>query len=224
MNNVLIVDDEKKIREIISIFLKAEKFNALEAENGKDALKVFAENDIDLIVLDVMLPDYGGYEICKKIRETSDVPIIFLTALDDDDYHLMGYNYGADDYITKPFKASILIAKIKRLLDRYIKNNHKDKDFIVINNIKIDKQGYSLFVDEEEVYLAPKEYELLLLLIENNGRVLNREYLLERIWGYNFEGESRVVDNHIKKLRKKLGNYSDYIKTIITIGYKFESD
>ncbi len=216
MAAILVVDDEAKIREFIGIFLMAEGFCVLEAANGASALAVINRENIDLVVLDVMLPDISGMEVCRKIRETSDVPIIFLTALTDDDNYLVAYGSGGDGYMTKPVKASILVASVKRMLARV--NNRE----LPARGLYINETSHQVFVDQKEVSLAPKEYELLVLLYNNRGRVLTRSYLLDNIWNYSFEGISRVVDAHVKKLRKKLGPYAGSIKTIISVGYKFE--
>ncbi|HWQ58739.1 MAG TPA: response regulator transcription factor [Clostridia bacterium] len=216
MATILIVDDEAKIREFIGIFLVSEGFRVLEAANGASALDLVSREAVDLVVLDVMLPDISGMEVCRKMREISDVPIIFLTALTDDDHYLVAYGSGGDGYMTKPVKASILVASIKRMLARV---NSRE---LPARGLYINEASHQVFVDQKEVPLAPKEYELLVLLYNNRGRVLTRSYLLDRIWNYSFEGISRVIDAHIKKLRKKLGPYASHIKTVISVGYKFE--
>lgn len=216
---LLIVEDEKKFRDVISLFLKEEGFIVLEAETGEDALKLFDENPVDLVILDVMLPGINGYEVCKKIRETSEVPILFLTAMVDDDYYMLGYRAGADDYITKPFKASILALKVKRILDR---QGIPAFSQALHQGLQIDEDSFVCRVDGEDAPLTQKEFQLCRLLLKNEGRVLTRDYLLNAVWGVDYYGDTRVVDNHIKNLRKKLGSYSSCIKTVISVGYKFE--
>ncbi len=220
---VLIVDDEKHIREIISLFLREENFNILEAENGVSAFEYFSPGhpSIDLVILDILLPDIDGFEVCKRIREVSDVPIIFLSALNDDDYFLLGYRSGADDYISKPFKATILTAKVKSILTREASALLRSPS-TTTSCVVIDHSSHECFVDGKKIQLTNKEYALLSALMGNPGRVLSREYLLSSLWGYDFIGQSRVVDNHIKNIRKKLGKYSHHIKTVISVGYKYD--
>lgn len=217
--NILVVEDENKISEFISLYLKNEGYKVFEASDGQIALEKFEENEIDLIVLDIMMPRLNGFEVCKKIREKSKVPIIILTAIEEEMDHIKGYELGADDYVTKPFKIKILMAKIKRLLQRFNKN---DNDIFVHDKLKIDFDGREVFMDSKKIKLAPKEFDLLIYLIKNKGIALSRNQILENIWGYDFEGENRVVDNHIKKSRNKLENYSSLIETIISVGYKFD--
>lgn len=216
MKNILIVEDESRIREFISAYFCNEGYTVFEAENGKIALDIFKNNVIDLIILDIMMPEIDGFEVCKSIRETSEVPIIILTALEEEEQHILGYELGADDYITKPVKVRILLAKANRLLKKTSNNT------IMFDNIEIDTDARSIYIDNRNVYFAPKEYELLVLLAKSNGKALARDYILDKIWGYYFVGETRVVDSHIKKIRKKLGKYSNIIKTVVSVGYKFE--
>ncbi|QZY56919.1 response regulator transcription factor [Crassaminicella profunda] len=217
---ILIVEDESKIREFISLYLRKEGYKVMEAYNGEVALKKFSENKIDLIVLDVMMPKLNGFEVCKKIRENSKVPIIILTAIEDEREHVKGYELGADDYVTKPFKIKILIAKIKRILERM--KEEINKKVFIYEKLKIDVDGKEVFINEKKIKLAPREFGLLEYLVRNKGIALTRNQILENVWGYDFEGETRVVDNHIKKVRSKLGNYSVFIETVISVGYKFE--
>lgn len=218
--SILVVEDESKIREFIRLYLRKEGYKVIEAYNGEVALKKFTEHKIDLIVLDVMMPKLNGFEVCKKIREKSKVPIIILTAIEEEKDHIRGYELGADDYVTKPFKVKILIAKIKRLLERVREEN--DKKVFIYEKLKIDIDGREVFVSGRKIKLAPKEFDLLEYLVVNKGIALTRNQIIENVWGYDFEGENRVVDNHIKKLRNKLENYSILIKTVISVGYKFE--
>ncbi len=218
---VLIVEDEARIREITSDYFKASGFEVYEAENGKEAIEVFDLNKVDLIILDIMMPQLDGWEVCKRIRNKSDVPIIILTARSDEDDKLLGFELGADEYVTKPFSPKVLVARAKTLFKRIDGNTGKNGN-IRINGIEINKQAYKVKVNEEELDLSPKEYSLLLYLVENKGIVLSRDSILNSVWGYDYFGDARVVDTHIKKLRKKLGDQAEHIKTIIRVGYKFE--
>jgi len=218
LNNILIVDDEDKIREFIGLYFRAEGFNVLEASDGREALHLFNLNIIDLIILDIMMPEIDGFEICKMIRKTSDVPIIILTALTEDIQNIHGYDLGADDYVSKHVSPKIIVAKAKRLLE---KSDFKSK-ILTIGSIKIDKAGMCVYIDGASVDFSPKEFSLLLLLAENKNKVLSRECIPDKVWGYDFIGETRVVDTHIKKIRKKLGKHFDMIKTMVSLGYKIE--
>ncbi|MCT4663322.1 MAG: response regulator transcription factor [Tissierellales bacterium] len=220
--NILVVEDESRMREFIGLYLRKEGYNVVEAENGEVALEKFREFEIDLVVLDIMMPKLGGFEVCKSIREDSNIPIIILTAIEAENDHIKGYELGADDYVTKPFKIKILLAKIKRFVEK--SSNETNKKIFEYKSLKVDLDGREVFVNDESMKLAPKEFELLAYLIMNHGIALSRDQILENVWGYDFEGESRVVDNHIKKLRSKLGLYSKLIQTMISIGYKFEVD
>lgn len=198
---VLIVEDEARIREITSDYFKASGFEVYEAENGKEAIEVFDLNKVDLIILDIMMPQLDGWEVCKRIRNKSDVPIIILTARSDEDDKPLGFELGADEYVTKPFSPKVLVARAKTLFKRIDGNTGKNGN-IRINGIEINKQAYKVKVNEEELDLSPKEYSLLLYLVENKGIVLSRDSILNSVWGYDYFGDARVVDTHIKKLRK----------------------
>jgi DNA-binding response OmpR family regulator len=219
---VLIVEDEERIREITSDYFQASDFSVLEAKDGKEALDVFKINKIDLIILDIMMPKLDGWSVCKRIRKNSDVPIILLTARSDEDDQLLGFELGADEYVTKPFSPKVLVAKAKTLLNRIEGNIGKNHRYIKTAEIEINKNSYVVTVADQAIDLAPKEYDLLCYMIENKGIVLSRESILNHVWGYDYFGDTRAVDTHIKKLRKKLGEQSKYIHTIIGKGYKFE--
>ncbi|WFD11191.1 response regulator [Tepidibacter hydrothermalis] len=221
--NVLLVEDEDRIREIVSDYFKFEGFNIYEVENGRDAMVVFEENKIDLIILDIMIPKLDGWSVCKRIRNVSDVPIIMLTARSEEDDKLMGFELGADDYVTKPFSPKVLVARAKMLLKR-AQGTVSETSILNIGCIEINKLSRSVKIDSEIMDLAPKEYDLLIYMIENKGIVLSRENILNKVWGYDYFGELRTVDTHIKKLRKKLKDKSSYIRTIIRAGYIFEVD
>ncbi|MCH4886933.1 response regulator transcription factor [Acidaminobacter sp. JC074] len=217
MNQILIVEDESHIREFIGLYYKAEGYQITEAEDGEEALDLFKKGNFDLIVLDIMMPKLDGYAVCKEIRSQSDVPIIILTAITTEESELKCYELGADDYVTKPLKGKTLIAKSKRMLDRY-----KASDIFTYESLSLDFKSRLLKLDGNNIDLTPKEYELLHHLIENKNIALSRESLLDAVWGYSFYGQTRVVDNHVKKLRKKLGDYAHLIQTVSKVGYRFQ--
>lgn len=221
MPAILIVDDEQKMREFVALFLRSSRYTVFEAADGRTALNILSKETIDLIVLDIMLPDISGFDLCSQIRVKSSVPIIFLTALADEEYQMIGYRVEGDDYITKPFNASILLAKIQRILQRCAPLNARS-DALTFRGIKLEISSRRVTLDGKPLQLTPKEFDLLLALMQNRGKVLTRTFLLETIWGYSFAGDSRVVDSHIKKLRCKVSPYSSNIKTVISIGYKLE--
>lgn len=221
MPAILIVDDEQKMREFVALFLRSSKYTVFEAADGRTALNILSKGTIDLIVLDIMLPDISGFDLCSQIRVRSSVPIIFLTALADEEYQMIGYRVEGDDYITKPFNASILLAKIQRILQRCAPLNARS-DALTFRGIKLEISSRRVTLDGKPLQLTPKEFDPLLALMQNRGKVLTRTFLLETIWGYSFAGDSRVVDSHIKKLRSKVSPYSSNIKTVISIGYKLE--
>ncbi|PAB57019.1 response regulator transcription factor [Anaeromicrobium sediminis] len=220
--SVLIVEDEARILEITSDYFKANDFHVFEAIDGQEALDVFNSNKIDLVVLDIMMPKLDGWSVCRRIRKNSDVPIIIITARSDEDDKLMGFELGADEYVTKPFSPKVLVARAKNLLKRASGSINSSINILKAGDIKIDKSSYMVTIGDEQLDLAPKEFSLLVYLIENKGLVLSRETILNNVWGYDFFGDLRVVDTHIKKLRKKLGDKSSYIHTLIRVGYKFE--
>lgn len=220
--NILLVEDEIKIRNIVKSYLHEDGFNVYEAEDGEVGLELFYQNKIDLIVLDVMMPNLDGYSMCKKIREISDVPIIFLTARSEEYDKLYGFEIRGDDYITKPFSPKVLVAKIKMLISRYDGTVIGDQNIMSIGDIRVNMLTRLVDIDDRTVDLSPKEFELLLYFIRNRGIVLEREKILNNVWGYDYDGNERVVDTHVKKLRKQLGELSFYIKTVFGVGYKFE--
>ena len=218
MYKIMIVEDEYHIRNIIKEYFSGRDIDIVEACNGYEAVE-YIDNSIDLILLDIMMPGIDGYEVCKLIREKYKIPIIFLSALSEDKNQLLAFELGADDYITKPFKVSILLAKCKAI----IKRERKEEDNnIKVEHIQLDKINHILTVDGESTVLAHKEYELMYLLMKNKDRLLSRELILDRIWGYDYFGDGRAVDTYIKRLRKKLGKYSCYIQTVIKTGYIFK--
>jgi DNA-binding response OmpR family regulator len=218
---ILVVDDEPAIVDLIKINLELEGFETLSCHSGKQALKLAQAANPDLILLDIMMPDMDGFEVCKSIQDLN-IPIIMLTAKNDIKDKLYGLELGADDYITKPFDGRELLARIKTILRRVDKYNVKDETSIAAGPITIHTAERIVYIDGIEIGLTPKEFDLLQLFCENQRKVFSRENILELVWGYEFIGDSRTVDMHIQRLRKKLGNYSFFVKTIFGIGYKFE--
>ncbi|MCI9093249.1 MAG: response regulator transcription factor [Coprobacillus sp.] len=218
MYKILIVEDEYHIRNIIHEYFAMKNIEVVEACNGYEALELMNDN-IDLILLDIMMPGIDGYEVCKQLRMKSSKPIIFISALQEEQNQLMAYDLGADDYITKPFKPSLLYAKCLAIIKR---DKKVEEDIITFGKIKLDKINHLLIIDEKLQVLANKEYELLSYLCQFEGRLLSREQILNHVWGYDYFGDGRAIDTYIKKLRKKLGKYSSYIQTVIKTGYMFK--
>ncbi len=218
MYKILIVEDEYHIRNIIHEYFAMKNIEVVEACNGYEALELMNDN-IDLILLDIMMPGIDGYEVCKQLRMKSSKPIIFISALQEEQNQLMAYDLGADDYITKPLKPSLLYAKCLAIIKR---DKKVEEDIITFGKIKLDKINHLLIIDEKLQVLANKEYELLSYLCQFEGRLLSREQILNHVWGYDYFGDGRAIDTYIKKLRKKLGKYSSYIQTVIKTGYMFK--
>lgn len=218
---ILIVDDEPAIVDLIKINLELEGYETFVCYTGQQALKAASIFNPDLIILDIMLPDINGFEICKQLQKLS-IPIIMLTAKNDIKDKLYGLELGADDYITKPFDSRELTARIKTVLRRIDKFGVKDDPTISLGPIMINTAERQVYIDGEELLLTPKEYDLLLIFCENQRKVFSRENLLELVWNFEYIGDSRTVDMHVQRLRKKLGKYSFFIKTVFGIGYKFE--
>lgn len=217
MKKILIVEDELEIRNILKLYLLREGYDVTEAEDGEVAIKLFYEKPFDLVILDIMLPKKDGWSVLREIKKYSSVPVMILSARDDDEDELFGFEIGTDEYITKPFNNKILLARIKTL----IKNTSNNTDHIIeLGKININDTSHTVTVDGEEVILAPKEYELLIYLIKNHKIALSRDKMLTEVWGYDFPGSDRTIDTHVKNLRKKLGD--ECIKTVRGIGYKFE--
>lgn len=223
MNNVtvLVVDDEARMRKLIKDFLVQKEFDVIEAEDGEKAIKVFEENekDIGLILLDVMMPKLDGWSVLRQIRQTSNVPIIMLTARGEEQDELFGFELGVDEYISKPFSPKILVARVEAILKRTRENENDVKDY---GGIVIDADGRTVTVDGKNVEMSLREYELLKYLVDNEGIALSRDKILNNVWNYDYYGDSRTIDSHIKKIRHKLGKKGKYIKTIRGVGYKFE--
>ena len=219
---VLVIEDEDNIRKIISDYFRVEGFKVIEAPNGKEGIERFEEEKIALIILDIMMPELDGWTVCRRIRKKSDVPIIILTARTEEDDELMGFELKADDYVKKPFSPGILVARAKVLLNRTRGSILEDKDKITKAGLEVNKLVREVKVYGKNIELTPKEFEILWYLMEHSEMVLSREKILSAIWGYEYFGDIRVVDNHIKKLRKALGDKSYLIRTIFGVGYKFE--
>ncbi len=219
MASILIVEDEKNMQEIIAEYMRRGGHSCLTAEDGVDALILLKNNSVDLMILDIMIPHLDGFSVCKLAREMSSLPIILLTARDGEEDKLKGYHLGADDYMTKPFSPKVLLAKANALLRR---SSALPADNMSAGKISIVPASRRVFLDGQEISLTYKEYELLRLFMTNPGQLFTREQLLNRIWGYEFEGTTRTVDTHIKTLRQKLGSAGSYIVTLIRSGYKFE--
>ncbi len=217
---ILVVDDESRMRKLVRDFLVKQDFEVIEAGDGEDALNQFyAQKDIALVILDVMMPKINGWEVCREIRETSKVPIIMLTAKGEESDELQGFNIGADEYISKPFSPKILVARVEAILRR---TGMKEEEDLEIGGIRIDRLGHQVTVDGAQLELSYKEFELLTYFIENKGIALSREKILNHVWNYDYFGDARTIDTHVKKLRNKLGAKGEYIKTIWGMGYKFE--
>lgn len=217
---ILVVDDEYRMRRLIKDFLSVNGFDVLEAADGEEALNVFySEKGIDLVILDVMMPKIGGFDVLMEMRASSQVPVIMLTARSQETDEIMGYDIGADQYITKPFSPKVLVARVEAMLRR---TKAQQSDRLELGGVVIDKSAHSVFVNGEEIYLSVKEFDLLLYLAENHGITLSREKILDNVWNYDYFGDARTIDTHITKLRKKLAGCGNYLSTVRGIGYKFE--
>ena len=220
---VLMVDDEERMRKLVKDFLTIKGYRVLEAGDGEEAIDIFfKEKDIGLVILDVMMPKMDGWEVCREIRKNSKVPIIMLTARSDERDELLGFDLGVDEYISKPFSPKILVARVEAILRRTGQNN--PEDVISAGGIVIDKAAHLATVDGKPMELSFKEFELLTYFLENQGIALSREKILNSVWNYDYFGDARTIDTHVKKLRSKMGDKGEYIKTVWGMGYKFEVD
>lgn len=219
---ILVVDDESRMRKLVKDFLVRNNYEVIEAENGAKAVDIFFEQkDIALILLDVMMPQMDGWQVCREIRAYSKVPIIMLTAKSDEKDELQGFQLGVDEYIVKPFSPKILVARVEAVLRR-TSSAALGNSVLSAGQIKVDKAAHIVTIDEKQVDLSYKEFELLTYFMENTGIALSREVILNNVWNYDYFGDARTIDTHVKKLRSKLGKQGDYIKTIWGMGYKFE--
>lgn len=217
---ILVVDDESRMRKLVKDFLIRKDFNVIEAQDGEEALEIFFDNNnISLVILDIMMPKLDGWQVCREIREYSDVPILMLTAKGEEKDELQGFKLGVDEYISKPFSPKVLVARVEAILRR---TNTLDGEAVEIGGILLDKVAHQVKIDGEEIDLSFKEFELLSYFIQNKGVALSREKILNNVWDYDYFGDARTIDTHVKKLRNKMGDKGKYIKTIWGLGYKFE--
>lgn len=217
---ILVVDDESRMRKLVHDFLARQDYVVLEAGNGEEAVDMFFEQkDISLIILDVMMPKMDGWQVCREIRQYSQVPIIMLTAKSDERDELLGFELGVDEYISKPFSPKILVARVEAILRR---SNAQTEERLEAGGIVMDKSAHSVKIDGNSIDLSVKEFELLEYFITNQGVALSRERILNNVWNYDYFGDARTIDTHVKKLRSKIGEKGAYIKTIWGVGYKFE--
>ena len=218
---ILVVDDEARMRKLVKDFLTRENYIVKEAADGEEAIDIFFEdNDIDLVILDVMMPKMDGWEVCKEIRQFSKVPIIMLTAKGEESDELLGFDLGVDEYISKPFSPKILVARVNAILRRT--NNLDENETLTAGDIEVNQAAHTVTVKGKPIELSFKEFELLEYFIKNKGIALSRENILNNVWNYDYFGDARTIDTHVKKLRAKLGDCGDYIQTIWGMGYKFE--
>ena len=218
---VLVVDDESRMRKLVNDFLSRKNYEVIEAGDGEEAIdKFYADKGISLIILDVMMPKMDGWEVCRQIRKDSKVPIIMLTAKGEENDELTGFDCGADEYISKPFSPKILTARVDALVRRAYQID--SSEVVEIGGIEIDKAAHQVKIDGQEIELSYKEFELLSYFVENKGIALSREKILNNVWNYDYFGDARTIDTHVKKLRKKMGEKGDCIRTIWGMGYKFE--
>ncbi len=218
---ILVVDDESRMRKLVRDFLVKSGYEVIEAENGEEAVDIFfSQNDISLVISDVMMPKMDGWQLCREIRQYSKVPIIMLTAKSDERDELMGFEMGVDEYISKPFSPKILVARVDAVLRRTMQT---EEGRLEEGGIVIDKTAHQVMIDGREIELSVKEFELLSYFIINKGVALSREKILNNVWNYDYFGDARTIDTHVKKLRSKMGEKGDYIKTIWGMGYKFEA-
>ncbi len=220
---ILVVDDESRMRKLVKDFLEREGYQVLEAGNGEEALEYFYHHkDIELIILDVMMPKMDGWEVCEEVRVNSKVPIIMLTAKSEEKDELKGFNLGVDEYISKPFSPKILVARVSAILRR--SNVTEAEKLLDVNGIVINKAAHTVEIDKSPIELSYKEFELLCYFVENKGLALSREKILNNVWNYDYFGDARTIDTHVKKLRSKMGDKGEMIKTIWGMGYKFEEN
>ncbi len=222
---ILIIEDEPTINRIVSNYFMNEKYRVLSALDGFNGLQLFSKNKVDLVCLDIMMPNINGWDVAKTIRETSNVPIIMMSALSEEEDILKGYSLLVDDYITKPFNPKILVAKVNNLLKRLANQDYavQTSGLLEISGIKMDLDTHKAYIDDQEVDLSKTEYDLLKYFLKHEGKICSRNLLLDEVWGIDVYVEDRIVDTYVKKLRKYLGHRSHYIKTVFGVGYRFEA-
>lgn len=222
--SILLVEDDMLTREFITDYFKKEQWDVHEAENGRIALELFERVSVDLVVLDIMMPEMDGWSVCRRIREKSDIPIIMITARAEDEDQLMGFELGADEYVTKPLSPRVLVARANALMKRTERTVGRETEIVQYGELSVNRDAHTVTVSGQLINLTPKEYDLLLFLIKHEGKVLAREFILNAVWGYEYFGDLRTVDTHVKKLRAKLGEVGKLIATVIRSGYRFESE
>lgn len=226
MEPILVIDDEERIRHLVRMYLENEGFTVEEAENGREALEKFRKGSYALLIIDLMMPEVDGWHVCREVRRVSAIPIIMLTARGEEFDRVLGLELGADDYLVKPFSTKELVARVKALLRRTNGNVLGSSSALVFGKLQIEKEKHRVMIGEEMVALTPREFELLYFLAKNPGRVFSREQLMETVWGYDFYGDARTVDTHVKKLREKLADpeVKSMLATVWGVGYKFDPE
>ncbi|WBW99265.1 response regulator transcription factor [Oceanirhabdus sp. W0125-5] len=222
MQKILIIEDEVKILDILYDYFTKEGYEVIRACDGIKGIEAFESNSVDLVILDVMMPKLDGWSVCKRIRKKSAVPIIMLTARNDEEDMLMGFDLKADEYVTKPFSPAVLIARVKMLLKRTEGTVLSESNVLERDGLRINLDSHNVYIDNSEIKLSPKEYDLLVYFIKNSGIALSRDSILNAVWGFDYFGNTRVVDTHVKKLRKAMEHKAYMIQTVFGIGYKFE--
>lgn len=222
MHTVLLVEDEKRMREIVTAYFETAGYKVIEAGGGLEAIDVFEKEHVDLVLLDIMMPQVDGFTVCKRLRDQSDVPIIIITARSEDEDKLLGFDLGADEYVTKPFSPNVLVARAQALLKRAEGRVHGDDGQVRAGMVSVNVHSREVKIENMPIGLSPKEYELLLFMMKNKNKVMTRQMILDQVWGFDYFGDLRTVDTHVKKLRSKMGDASGMIKTIIRAGYMFE--
>lgn len=224
MYNILVVDDEQKIRELIKKYALFEGYNVQEATNGIEAIEICKNKKFDIIIMDVMMPELDGFSACKEIRKNCSTPVIMLSARGEEYDKIHGFEVGVDDYVVKPFSPKVLMLRINAILKRTSNSEKKDDDIIKFKGISIDVKGRIVYVDDKRVNMTAKEYDLFYYLVKNERIALTRDKIMSEVWGYDFYGDERTLDTHIKLIRKSLGKYSNYIVTLRGVGYRFEAE
>lgn len=224
MYNILVVDDEERIREIIKKYAMFEGHNVVEACNGMEAIDICKNKEFDIIILDIMMPELDGFSTCKEIRKTKNTPVIMLSARGEEYDKIHGFELGVDDYVVKPFSPKELMMRINAVIKRTSLKGTNENNIVKFDNLTIDFTGRLVYIEDEKVNMSPKEYDLLFYMVKNRGIALTRENIINNVWGYDFYGDDRTLDTHIKLLRKSLGDYSTHIVTLRGVGYRFEKE
>lgn len=224
MHKILVVDDEARIRDIIKKYATFEGHTVAEAENGMQAIEICKKQDFDIIIMDIMMPELDGFSACKEIRKTKNIPVLMLSARGEEYDKIHGFEIGVDDYVVKPFSPKELMMRIDAIIRRSQGSQNTPNDVVEIEGLKIDFTARLVYIDQEKIELSPKEYDLLFYMVKNRGKALTREKLITDVWGYDYYGDDRTLDTHIKLLRKSLGEYAKYIVTLRGVGYRFETE